>query len=162
MKKNRTITIAYRASQSINVIGLIPDGQLSCCWVWGKGGWVVQKVVVWRGSILEGIRNFRVFLSQRFFYYFLWKFHSVWKKKNQKKKSHKNLVSSFRDFFNLFSTLHVVLRNGNSNCRDGCINLSNHLSGGDEILNAWETETVSSGTTVEYQGLSGLIKVLLR
>lgn len=72
------------------------------------------------------------------------------KKELEKKKSHKKLVSSFRDFFNLFSTLHVVLRNGNSNCRDGCINLSNHLSGGDEILNAWETETVSSGTTVEY------------
>lgn len=72
------------------------------------------------------------------------------KKELEKKKSHKNVVSSFRDFFNLFSTLHVVLRNGNSNCRDGCINLSNHLSGGDEILNAWETETVSSGTTVEY------------
>lgn len=72
-------------------------------------------------------------------------------KESEKKIFHKNsLVSHFRDFFNLFSTLHVVLRNGNSNCRDGCINLSNHLSGGDEILNAWETETVSSGTTVEY------------
>lgn len=66
-------------------------------------------------------------------------------KELEKKISHKNsLVSSFRDFFNLFSTLHVVLRNGNSNCRDGCINLSNHLSGGDEILNAWETEAVRS------------------
>lgn len=77
---------------------------------------------------------------------------SLFGKRIRKEISPKNsLVSSFRDFFNLFFTLHVVLRNhGNSNCRDGCINLSNHLSGGDEILNAWETETVSSGTTVEY------------
>lgn len=89
------------------------------------------------GSILERIRKFRVFLSQRFFlFFFCGNFILFGKKRIRKKKSHKNLVSSFRDFFNLFSTLHVVLRNGNSNCRDGCINLSNHLSGGDEILNA--------------------------
>lgn len=65
------------------------------------------------------------------------------REKNIEKLFHKNsLISSFRDFLNLFSTLHVVLRNGNSNCLDGCINLSNHLSGSNEILNAWETERI--------------------
>lgn len=103
------------------------------------------------GSVLEGIRNVGVFLSRRFFPFFCGNF-SLFGKRIRKEISPKNsLVSSFRDFFNLFFTLHVVLRNhGNSNCRDGCINLSNHLSGGDEILNAWETEMVRSGTTVEY------------
>lgn len=75
MKKNRTITIAYRASYSINVIRLIPDGQLSCCWVWGKGrGWVVKKVVVWlvTGAVyLKEFRNFRVFLYHKDFSIFL-------------------------------------------------------------------------------------------
>lgn len=91
------------------------------------------------------------FYITKIFLFFCVEISFCLEKELEKKISHKNsLVSHFRDFFNLFSTLHVVLRNGNSNCRDGCINLSNHLSGGDEILNAWETETVSSGTTVEY------------
>lgn len=99
---------------------------------------------------LKALEIFVCFYHKDFSIIFCGNFILFGKKRIRKKKSHKNLVLSFRDFFNLFSTLHVVLRNGNSNCRDGCINLSNHLSGGDEILNAWETETVSSGTTVEY------------
>lgn len=63
------------------------------------------------------------------------------REKNLKKLVHKNsLISSFRDFLNLFFTSHVVLRNGDHYSLDGYINLSNHLSGNDEIFNAWESE----------------------
>lgn len=104
-------------------------------------------MVVWlvTGAVyLKALEIFVCFYHKDFSIIFCGNFILFGKKRIRKKKFHKNLVSSFRDFFNLFSTLHVVLRNGNSNCRDGCINLSNHLSGGDEILNAWETEAVRS------------------
>lgn len=72
------------------------------------------------------------------------------KKELEKKKFYKNLVLFFCDFFNLFFILYVVLRNGNFNCWDGCINLLNYFLGGDEILNVWEMEMVSFGIIVEY------------
>lgn len=105
-------------------------------------------MVVWLvpGAVyLKELEIFVYFYITKIFLFFCGNF-SLFGKRIKKGISHKNsFFSSFRDFFNLFSTLHVVLRNhGNSNCRDGCINLSNHLSGGDEILNAWETEAVRS------------------
>lgn len=79
-------------------------------------------MVVWLvpGAVyLKEFRNFRVFLYHKDFSIFLCGNFILFGKRIRKKIFHKNsLVSHFRDFFNLFSTLHVILRNGNSNCRD--------------------------------------------